>query len=54
MIKPANNNFAKLLIDNLYIFPPLRLLRASMLARKCHALIESDRYLESVETGIWR
>lgn len=54
MIKPAQNNFAAMLIDQLTYLPPFRFLRSSRLAWKCHALIEGDRYLESVETGVWR
>lgn len=54
MIKPAHNNFATMLIEQLIFFPPFRFLRSSGLAWKCHALVEADRYLESVETGVWR
>lgn len=45
MIKPLDNWYAANTINNGYVFPPLRFLRRSLLARKCAALIRGDRYL---------
>lgn len=45
MIKPIDNWKALICIHHGTFFPPLRLLRCSMLARQCAALIRADRYL---------
>lgn len=45
MIKPLDNWHATRALSDWYVFPPLRYLRRSLLARKCWALIRADRQL---------
>lgn len=45
MIKPLDNWHAARALSDWYVFPPLRYLRRSLLARKCWALIRADRLL---------
>lgn len=45
MIKPLDNWKAIVAVSNGFVFPPIRFLRRSLLARKCAALIRGDRYL---------
>lgn len=45
MIKPVDNLRVIVAVSNGYVFPPIRFLRCSLLARKCAALIRGDRYL---------
>lgn len=49
MIKPLDNWKAVVSLHYGYVFPPLRFLRRSMLARHCYALIRADRYLAEAD-----
>lgn len=51
MIKPKDNYEALHVLHEAYFFPPRRLMRRSLLARECNALIQADRYLAQADKG---
>lgn len=51
MIKPKHNYEALHVLHESYFFPLRRLMRRSLLARECNALIQADRYLAQADKG---